>query len=1374
MSSDWQAPSELPDLRRVDIIALDLETKDGGLYAKHGSAWPWGEGYICGVSVAYHADGAIRSHYFPIQHPDGQNFAREQVARWLKDHAAVVSFVTKSGLYDWGWAWADLGIEMPPPARLDEIDALATMVDENRRQYSLDALCAWRGFPGKDEALLHEGCAALGFPARSRKTFKPQSVLWQLPAHFVGPYAETDAVRTLQLFQSLNPILDRENTRQAYRLEIDLLPMVHAMRKRGIRVDIAAAEQARDLILAKRDAVLAELSEKLGTPVGMDEINGRKWLVTTFDRLGVKYERTEKGNPSFKGGKKGWMRQSSHWLPTLIAAAHQLHQYGDNFLQTQILEHIKNGRVYGEIHPHRSDAGGARSFRFSYSHPPLQQMPKHDEVLAPLVRRVFLPEQGETWAELDFSQQEFRLLVHFAVRHHLSGATAARDQYINDPSTDIHAYTSELTKGELPRQDSKTFNYANIYGAGDEELARQLNKPVAEAKRLRALYNTNMPFVPQLVEQCKRAAQHDGVFKLFNGARRHFNLWAPGGKLQKGAGPCEHDEAMRRAHDPGHSWYGQKLWRAETYKAPNVLIQSAAAIQTKLWMRACFREGVIPLLQMHDCLDLSVTSPKTAEMVAHLGEEAIKLEVPMKVDVHFGRNWGDAKHTWDELHTATGSPVELVVELPDNRERTQRESPKFRNDFDEAPNLAAHEAPSTNDNLPWEGDVVLTALNEIAEAPIADATTDADPLPQSPPPQAPQSPPPPGGNGRGDGFDTFTSGVDHGGNGARPSSGSKTAAERDTYAKDHAGEPFIDVFLRDQGYRLADIFDYTLADGTLLYKQNRYELRPGIKPTEKRKSKRFLVHRIIGGSDVFGAGARRVIYNWPAIMRAGPGNYVFAPEGENKAKALIDKGLLATTVLAHDWARECVAALIGQHLIILADHDKQGDRLAKDAHKKLALVVASIRVVTTAHLWKHLPTGARDIAPGDDVKDWIALGGDPVKLLDICREIPAEGVIAAEPYQFQTEADIAPWQWLYGRHLLRGEVVGTVATGGTGKSTTSIVEALAMASGRALLGEEVPAPQRVVLINLEDTRNTMDKRIAAVMRQYGLTPADIGNRLIVIAKGEIKIKVARQLRSGDVERNELMIKALTRLMTEHCADVLSIDSLVRTHRVNENDNSAMQEVVECFEDVAVEARCAVHLWHHTRKLGGERATVEAARGASAFVDACRSARVFETMSAKEHEQLVEIAPDMLPPGHYFRSFNGKRSFAPPADQSSWFKLTSVELSNGDNVGVVTAWTYPASQEDISPEVAERIIKEIGEGTTDGQRFTNHKQAATARQAWPLVQKHCPDKTREQCCRIVTGWIKKGLLYEDTYDDPVYRRQRRGLFARRPSTEEKEG
>jgi hypothetical protein len=273
----------------------------------------------------------------------------------------------------------------------------------------------------------------------------------------------------------------------------------------------------------------------------------------------------------------------------------------------------------------------------------------------------------------------------------------------------------------------------------------------------------------------------------------------------------------------------------------------------------------------------------------------------------------------------------------------------------------------------------------------------------------------------------------------------------------------------------------------------------------------------------------------------------------------------------------------------------------------------------------------------------------------------------------------------------------------------------------------------------------MDKRIAAVMRQYGLKPEDIGDRLIVIAK-EVKIKVAKQKRSGDVERNQEAIQALIKLARKHRADVISIDSFIRTHKVNENDNSAVQEVVECFEDVAVAAKCAIHLWHHTRKAGGEQATIEAARGASAFIDSCRSARIMQTMTAKEYEAILKAQPTLKlqPPGFYFRVFNGKRNFAPPADQSDWFEIKSITLANGDNVGVVIPWTYPAIKTDIPPEIVDRILTEIGRGLENGQRYSNDN-AATKRAAWKVVQKHCPDKPPKECKRVIADWLKQDLL-----------------------------
>ncbi len=185
-AANWQTPQELPDLRRVGIIALDTETNDEGLRADRGSAWPWRGGYICGISVAWRDDSGIRGNYFPLRHPDSQNFDRENVARWLKDHiAAGVKFTTQNGLYDWGWLRADLGIAMPPSDQLEEIGALATLIDENRFNYSLDALCDWRGLPGKDTALLEEAIKAAGFKISKKNPL--QSYIWQMPARLCRP-----------------------------------------------------------------------------------------------------------------------------------------------------------------------------------------------------------------------------------------------------------------------------------------------------------------------------------------------------------------------------------------------------------------------------------------------------------------------------------------------------------------------------------------------------------------------------------------------------------------------------------------------------------------------------------------------------------------------------------------------------------------------------------------------------------------------------------------------------------------------------------------------------------------------------------------------------------------------------------------------------------------------------------------------------------------------------------------------------------------------------------------------------------------------------------------------------------------------------------
>ena len=220
---------------------------------------------------------------------------------------------------------------------------------------------AWTS-PAKTRPCSSTTVKALG--EKLSKKNSPQSHIWRLPAQLVGAYAEADAANTLRLYENLRPILDLERTCDAYRLECELLPMVHEMRRRGVRINTNAAERARDLLLQKRDAVLAEMSGKLGTPVSMVELNSPKWRATTCDELGIKYPRTAKGNPSFRGGAAGWMAKHPHWLPQLLTQANKLNKTAIDFLETHILGHVVNGRIHSEIHPHRSEDHGTRSFRF--------------------------------------------------------------------------------------------------------------------------------------------------------------------------------------------------------------------------------------------------------------------------------------------------------------------------------------------------------------------------------------------------------------------------------------------------------------------------------------------------------------------------------------------------------------------------------------------------------------------------------------------------------------------------------------------------------------------------------------------------------------------------------------------------------------------------------------------------------------------------------------------------------------------------------------------------------------------------------------------------------------------------------------------------
>jgi len=628
--SDWVPPSELPDLRgKIKQMAIDTEGKDIGLTNKMGSGWPLRYGYISGLSAAWRMNDEVHSFFAPVCHPSSICFPVNQVATWLKDHVeSGIQIIMHHGAHDLGWLRTDWGLNLSS-AKIADTEAMAMLVDENQLSYSLDRLCKWRGLPGKDESLLEEMAEQLGID--------PKADLWRLSAKYVGPYAEQDACATLMLAEDLMQEIKHQQLETALQLEYDLMPMVLEMRLRGIAVNVDAAEQRKHWLLKERDRVLARLARKLGREsVTIEECRSPKSLERMFVEQNVyNPNRTEKtGRMAFQAP---WMRKHPHWLPRFVSRAEQLTEMAEKFIQNFILDYAHNGRIHAGINQFRGEEGGTRSYRFSYADPPLQQAPHRDERFAKAFRGAFRPEDDELWASCDYSQQEYRLIVHYAASLDLPKARDAAQKYYDDPNTDFHALVAQWTG--LERKPAKDTNFAKAYGAGISRFAEMINKSEEEAAAIMRQYDRELPFVSMLNQYCLSIAQDRGFIKLLDGARSHFDFWERT-RYEKGVGFEPAQPSLAAAQT---KWPGQRLRRAHTHKAMNRLIQGSAARQTKLWMRACWQEGFVPLLQMHDELCFSVAHPKQVEHICALGREVVKLTVPMKVDANTGLTWAAAK-----------------------------------------------------------------------------------------------------------------------------------------------------------------------------------------------------------------------------------------------------------------------------------------------------------------------------------------------------------------------------------------------------------------------------------------------------------------------------------------------------------------------------------------------------------------------------------------------------------------------------------------------------------------------------------------------------------------------------------------------------------
>jgi hypothetical protein len=301
--------------------------------------------------------------------------------------------------------------------------------------------------------------------------------------------------------------------------------------------------------------------------------------------------------------------------------------------------------------------------------------------------------------------------------------------------------------------------------------------------------------------------------------------------------------------------------------------------------------------------------------------------------------------------------------------------------------------------------------------------------------------------------------------------------------------------------------------------------------------------------------------------------------------------------------------------------------------------------------------------------------------LDVAAVIaPVRRCISATPYVCRDPRTIPPRPWIYGRQFLRGSLSVIVSPGAVGKTTLLIGTALAMVTGRSLLDKTVwEGPKRVWLWNLEDSEEELAKLIEAARLHWRISEEDIADRLFVdSALDGAELCIATEDNTG-FRILEPVVAELVDELKARQIDVLIVDPFVSSHRVSENNNSAIDAVAKKWARVGVEAGCAIGLVHHTRKLNGAEATAEGGRGAVSLINAARSVVALNRMTDSEGQELQIVGEDKR---RFFRAYDDKANRAPPADKSDWYQLLSVELGNdtpnrrGDNIQVVVPWTPP--------------------------------------------------------------------------------------------------
>lgn len=662
--SDWIMPEgrdAYPTLRGRGLIAIDVESKDPDLKTK-GPGFIRGDAHIVGVAVG--TEDGFRQ-YYPVRHEMGENLPAEYVFSWLREELSdpTQPKVGANLLYDLE-ALHYAGVPVAGP--IWDVQTAEPLLDETRLTYALDAIARhWLGVGKQQDEMTQWLKKAFGNETNIK------SNIYRAPASVVGPYAESDVDLPLRLFVEQRKALESEGLWDLFLLESKLIPLLLKMRLRGTPVNLDTAEQLRGELTREYNSQLKQIKDRTGiTP----DVWAAESIAKVFDREGVEYPRTERTRaPSFR---KEWLLHHPHPVAKMITEARHMDKMKGTFVEGYILNGHVNGRIHTKFNALKSDEGGTVSGRFSSSLPNLQNIPTRTEV-GRRIRDAFIAEKGMKWWKYDWSQLEYRILVHYAAATNQPGIQEVVDRYWNDPDTDFHAAVAELTG--LSRRDSKAINFGLAYGQGIELLCANLGVERSEGERIMNEYHTRAPYIKALMSATSRAGDERGFIRTLLGRKRRFNLWELGkyGSSKQFVSETNRGEfayILSDEHLKKMGWSdelildlsirepGNKVWeramrragwqRAKLHKTLNALSQGTNADIMKKAMVDCWEGGVfdddgigVPYLTVHDELDGPIQegherSEKALAEVKHIMENCVKLLVPLRADGGRGLTWG--------------------------------------------------------------------------------------------------------------------------------------------------------------------------------------------------------------------------------------------------------------------------------------------------------------------------------------------------------------------------------------------------------------------------------------------------------------------------------------------------------------------------------------------------------------------------------------------------------------------------------------------------------------------------------------------------------------------------------------------------------------